>query len=61
MPESLGTLARMPLGGGAPRELVEDVARRDVGAGGEELAVLRLAPEGKDRIEWPIGHLLYES
>ncbi len=61
LPEPPGTLARVPLGGGAPRELVEDVVTATWTPGSDELAVLRRTGEGKDRIEWPIGHVLYES
>ena len=54
-----GTLARAPLAGGSPREMLEDVTWADWGPNGE-LAVVHHA-EGRDRIEYPIGHVLYES
>jgi serine/threonine protein kinase/Tol biopolymer transport system component len=54
-----GTLARAPLAGGSPREVLEDVTWADWGANGE-LAVVHHA-EGRDRIEYPIGHVLYQS
>jgi serine/threonine protein kinase len=54
-----GTLARTPLAGGSPREVLEDVSWADWDANGE-LAVVHHA-QGRDRIEYPIGHVLYES
>jgi eukaryotic-like serine/threonine-protein kinase len=54
-----GMLARSPLAGGSPREVLEDVAWADWDAKGE-LAVVHHA-EGRDRIEYPIGHVLYQS
>jgi serine/threonine protein kinase/Tol biopolymer transport system component len=54
-----GTLARAPLAGGSPREVLEDVTWADWGANGE-LAVVHHA-EGRDRIEYPVGHVLYQS
>jgi len=55
-----GTLARVPLSGGAPREILENVNDADWSPDGANLAVLRTAA-GKNRIEYPIGTLLYES
>jgi WD40 repeat protein len=54
-----GVLARTPLAGGSPREVLEDVSWADWDANGE-LAVVHHA-EGRDRIEYPIGHVLYQS
>ncbi|MGA8283231.1 MAG: protein kinase [Candidatus Sulfotelmatobacter sp.] len=54
-----GTLARAPLAGGSPREVLEDVPYADWDANGE-LAVVHHAQD-RDRIEYPIGHVLYES
>jgi serine/threonine protein kinase/Tol biopolymer transport system component len=54
-----GTLARTPLAGGSPREILEDVPSADWDANGE-LAVVHHA-EGGDRIEYPIGHVVYKS
>lgn len=54
-----GMLARAPLAGGSPREVLEDVSWADWDANGE-LAVVHRA-EGRDRIEYPIGHVLYQS
>src|SRR5579863_6876169 len=54
-----GVLARAPLAGGSPREVLEDVHWADWDANGE-LAVVHHA-QGRDRIEYPIGHVLYQS
>ncbi len=55
-----GTLARASLGGGAPRELLEDVQQADWAPGGGSLAVVR-SPGGRTRLEFPIGKTLYET
>jgi hypothetical protein len=54
-----GTLAQLPLGGGAPRELLEDVTAADWSADGR-LAVVR-SGAGHTRLEFPIGTVLYET
>ena len=54
-----GMLARAPLGGGAPRELAEDVQSADWSPDGKELVVARHVG-GKSRIEFPVGKVLYE-
>src|ERR1017187_6511574 len=56
-----GTLARMPLGGSAPREVLEDAFDADWAPNGEDMAVVRQTSEGKNRLEYPIGHALEES
>src|SRR5580704_11126970 len=58
--EDVGTLARVPYGGGAPREVLEGVSGADWGPDGESLAVVRAA-NGKFRLEFPIGTVLYET
>jgi serine/threonine protein kinase len=55
-----GTLAQVPLSGGAPRELLEDVHWADWGADGGGLAVVRNVA-GKTRLEYPIGKVLHET
>src|SRR5712692_3489461 len=55
-----GTLARVPLAGGAPREILEDVADADWSPDGTTLAVVRVVA-GKNRVEFPVGKVLYES
>ena len=60
---AFGTLARVPLAGGEPRELLEHVAAADWSPDGSQLAIVRSAPNtaGKVQIEFPIGKKLYES
>ena len=53
----LGTLARVPLAGGAPREVLRDVRYADWAPDGENLAVLRVDADGS-RLEYPIGNVL---
>ena len=53
-------LARVPLDGGAPRELLDHVIAADWSRDGTQLAVARSA-NGKCRLEYPIGNVLYES
>jgi Tol biopolymer transport system component len=55
-----GTLARMPLTGGTPREVLEDVQAADWSPDGDNLAVVHYAG-GRNRLEFPIGKLLYET
>ena len=55
-----GTLAQVPLLGGAPREILEDVQWADWAPDGGSLAVIRRA-EGKCRVEYPIGRVLFET
>ena len=57
---NVGTLGRVPLGGGAPREVLEDVQWADWSPDGSNFAVVRdLA--GKSRLEYPIGKVLYQT
>jgi len=55
-----GTLARMPLVGGAPREVLENVQWADWSPDGTQLAVVRDVA-GRNRLEYPIGKVLYET
>lgn len=54
-----GTLARVPLGGTGPRPLLDGVGFADWSPDGTELAVV--VAGGRDRVEYPIGKVLYES
>ena len=54
-----GTLARVPLAGGAPRPLLEDVKFADWSPDGTDLAIVRRV-EGRDRLEFPIGNVLLQ-
>ncbi len=58
--EGPGTLARISLGGGAPREVLEDVTDAAWAPDGESLAVVRNV-EGHHRLEYPVGTVLYQS
>jgi Tol biopolymer transport system component len=53
----VGTLARMPLEGGAPREILEGVREADWSPDGAELAIIREV-NGQDRLEFPPGKVL---
>jgi hypothetical protein len=53
-----GTLARMTIDG-SPRPLVESVRDADWGPDGELAVVHRVS--GMDRLEYPLGHVLYET
>ena len=55
-----GTLARLPLGGGAPREILEGVRQADWSPDGSQLAISREVA-GRDRLEYPIGRVLAEA
>jgi eukaryotic-like serine/threonine-protein kinase len=55
-----GTLARVPLSGGAPREILENVNDADWSPDGANLAVSRITGR-HNRIEYPIGTLLDQS
>jgi len=57
---NVGTLARAPLAGGAPRPILEDVEWADWAPDGNSLAVVRNVG-GRDRLEFPIGKVLYET
>ena len=54
-----GTLAKIPLIGGAPRELLENVTHADFAPDGQ-LSVVR-SDRGRMRLEFPIGTVLYET
>jgi hypothetical protein len=56
----IGTLARAPLSGGAPKEILQDVTFADWAPGGSDLAVVRRV-SGKERLEFPVGKVLYET
>jgi eukaryotic-like serine/threonine-protein kinase len=59
-PGSGAVLARLPLGGGAPREVLENVRSADWAPDGESLAVIR-TEGGRDTVEFPIGRVLYQA
>ncbi len=55
-----GTLARVPLVGGAPREILENVEWADWSPDGNTLAVVHEV-NGRKRLEFPLGKVLYEA
>ena len=58
----VGTLARVPLSGGTPREVLENVQDADWSPTGDSLAVVRFVPENRHwRLEYPIGKVLLDG
>jgi Tol biopolymer transport system component/predicted Ser/Thr protein kinase len=55
-----GTLARVPLVGGAPREILEGVEWADWSPDGASLAIVR-QEQGRHRLEFPMGKVLYQA
>ncbi len=55
-----GTLARQPMGGGAPRQLLQNVDEADWSPDGTGLAIVRDA-NGRSRLEHPVGRVIYET
>lgn len=58
--EFIGTLARMPLTGGAPREMLNNVSAADWSADGARVAVVHIV-SSRHQLEYPIGKILYET
>jgi len=56
----VGTLARVPLNGGSPRPVLENVQWADWSPDGNNLAIVRDVG-GRNRLEFPIGKVLYET
>jgi serine/threonine protein kinase len=56
----VGTLARVPLNGGAPRPVLEDVQWADWSPDGNNLAIVRDVG-GRNQLEFPIGKALYQT
>ena len=55
-----GTLGQVPLTGGSPRQIAEKVEWADWAPDGKTLAIVRDVG-GKRRLEFPLGHVLYET
>jgi eukaryotic-like serine/threonine-protein kinase len=55
-----GTLARVPLVGGAPREILNDVEWADWSPDGSNVVVVHEV-SGRKRLEFPLGKVLYEA
>jgi hypothetical protein len=58
--ETTGTLARVPLAGGAPREVMENIQEADWAPDGMSFCVVRDAGHRR-RLEFPPGNVLYET
>jgi dipeptidyl aminopeptidase/acylaminoacyl peptidase len=58
--EARGTLARVPLSGGAPREVLEGVQDADWSPDGQSLAVVRQVGDARV-LEYPIGRRLHQA
>jgi Tol biopolymer transport system component len=57
-----GTLARVPLSGGTPREVLDNVQDADWAADGEHMAIVRYVPANNHwRLEYPIGKVLFDT
>src|SRR5216684_4268964 len=57
-----GTLARIPMSGGSPREMLDNVQDADWATDGENMAVIRYVPENAHwRLEYPIGKVLLDG
>jgi len=54
-----GTLARAPMAGGAPRQILADVRWADWDCHGDLAVVHHL--NGRSRLEYPVGNVLYEN
>jgi len=55
-----GMLARTPMGGGAPKDIMDDVLEADFHPDGRRLAIVR-DEGGVTRIEFPAGKVLYQT
>jgi serine/threonine protein kinase/Tol biopolymer transport system component len=55
-----GTLARMPISGGAPREMLDRANWADWSKDGSNMAVARIE-NGVSQLEYPIGKVLYKT
>ena len=58
----VGLLARVPLGGGAPKMVLKDVQAADWSPDGSDLAIAHyIADKHVFRLEYPVGNILYET
>ena len=55
-----GKLARVPLAGGVPREIIDGVQDADWAPDGENMAIVRTLPT-EYRLEYPVGNVLYTT
>jgi hypothetical protein len=54
------TLARVPITGGAPREMAENVSEADISRDGRSVALVRFLA-GSTRLEYPSGKTIYQT
>jgi eukaryotic-like serine/threonine-protein kinase len=57
----IGTLARVPMTGGAAREMEQGVREADWIPGEDTLAAAIRDSENRTRLEFPLGHVVYQS
>src|SRR5271167_364745 len=58
----IGTLARVPLSGGTPHEVLDNVQDADWSANGDAMAIVRYVPENNHwRLEYPVGKVLFDN
>ena len=57
----LGTLARVPIGGGSPREILDDAMHADWGPNGELATVSFIQADLNCRVEYPAGNVLLQQ
>jgi Tol biopolymer transport system component len=58
----VGTLARVPLSGGTPRQVLENVGDADWSANGDSMAITRYVPENNHwHLEYPAGKVLLDT
>jgi hypothetical protein len=60
-PNLLGTLARVPLAGGAPRPVLEGVRNASWAPDDEMLAVSMTGGVLREKIEYPVGKVVYQT
>jgi eukaryotic-like serine/threonine-protein kinase len=58
--ETSGILARVPLAGGAPREVVDKVEAADWTPNGESLAIIRTRDRGGNQLQFPPENVIYD-
>lgn len=58
--ETSGTLARVPLAGGAPREVVDKVEAADWTPDGQSLAIIRTRDRGGNQLQFPPDNVIYD-
>jgi len=58
--EGLPVLSRVPLAGGPPREILEDIGQADWAPDGSTFAIVRRV-KGFARLEFPVGRVLFET